>query len=124
MIYHHKESCIFKTAKQFWSWTWYTTSQTFLDFKQRVTGCNEHAALLFQPSEDSFNTNLYQLFLFYQIFTFLRKWNYNPFAQKPAFKMSTKPLQNSMAFWIVMLRTCITVRHVITFRSNRLPPSL
>jgi len=50
-----------------------------------VTEHNEHVALLFKPSEDTFNTNLHQLFLFYQDFTFLRKWNYNPFAQNPAF---------------------------------------
>jgi len=77
MIYHHKESCIFKTAKQFW--TWHMTSPTFLDFKHCVTEQrSECVVLLFKPSEDTFNTNLYQLFLFYQIFTFLRKWNYIP----------------------------------------------
>lgn len=73
MIYHHKGSCIFKTAKQFWSWTWNMTS--------RVTERNERVALLFKPSEDTFSTNLYQLFLFYQVFTFFKKME-QPFCTK------------------------------------------
>lgn len=114
MIYHHKGSCIFKTAKQFWSWTWHMTSH--------VTEHNEHVAQLFKPSEDTFSTNLYQLFVLSRFHIF-KKMELQPFCTKSSiYNMSTKPLQNSMAFWIVML--CIIIRQVITFWSNRLPPSL